>query len=113
MWDYLNLMRIYTKPKGQLPDFQDPVILPQDRRAIEDFCLKIHKSLLKDFKYAYVWGSSVKFNPMKVGIDHVLDDEDIVQVIKKYVFGFILIRAFCQNTILEKLFIRNSLFHRF
>jgi len=83
MWQYLNLIRLYTKPKGQLPDFQDPVILSQDKRTIEDFCMKIHRSLIKDFKYAYVWGSSVKFNPMKVGIDHVLDDEDIIQVIKK------------------------------
>jgi ribosome-interacting GTPase 1 len=66
-----------------LPDFNDPVIVQQDKRTLEDFCLKIHKSLVKDFKYAYVWGSSVKYNPMKVGIDHVLNDEDIVQVFKK------------------------------
>lgn len=24
---YLNLVRIYTKPKGQLPDYNDPVII--------------------------------------------------------------------------------------
>lgn len=33
----------YTKPKGQLPDFADPVVLQQNKRTIEDFCLKIHK----------------------------------------------------------------------
>merc|ERR1719310_631265 len=27
MWDYLKLIRIYTKPKGQLPDYEQPVIL--------------------------------------------------------------------------------------
>ena len=25
MWEYLNLKRIYTKPKGQLPDYEQPV----------------------------------------------------------------------------------------
>jgi small GTP-binding protein len=83
MWEYLKLVRLYTKPKGQLPDFTDPVIVQQGKRTVEDFCLKIHKSLVKDFKYAYVWGTSVKYSPMKVGIEHVLSDEDIVQVFKK------------------------------
>jgi ribosome-interacting GTPase 1 len=31
-----------------------------------------------------VWGSSVKHNPQKVGREHVLKDEDVVQIIKKY-----------------------------
>lgn len=32
---------------------------------------------------ALVWGQSAKHNPQKVGKDHRLVDEDIVQVIKK------------------------------
>ena len=32
---------------------------------------------------ALVWGSSVKHQPQKVGKDHVLQDEDVVQVVKK------------------------------
>ena len=40
----------YTKPKGQLPDYTSPVVLPDDHTAVEDFCLKIHKSLIKEFK---------------------------------------------------------------
>lgn len=32
---------------------------------------------------ALVWGSSVKFNPQRVGKEHVLHDEDVVQIIKK------------------------------
>jgi ribosome-interacting GTPase 1 len=30
--------------------------------------------MIKDFRYAMVWGSSVKFNPQKVGKDHLLAD---------------------------------------
>lgn len=27
IWEYLELVRVYTKPKGRLPDFNDPVVL--------------------------------------------------------------------------------------
>ena len=29
MWEYLDLIRIYTKPKGQIPDYEAPVIIPR------------------------------------------------------------------------------------
>lgn len=32
---------------------------------------------------ACVWGSSVKHNPQRVGKEHVLNDEDVVQIVKK------------------------------
>lgn len=82
LWVYLNLVRIYTKPRGQLPDYDSPVILSHDRKSIET-CTKIHKSLVKEFKVALVWGSSVKHQPQRVGKDHELADEDVVQIIKK------------------------------
>ncbi|CAG8608614.1 9791_t:CDS:2 [Paraglomus occultum] len=82
MWEYLNLTRIYTKPKGQLPDYSAPVILRQNNRTVEDFCNSIHKTIVKEFKYALVWGSSAKHQPQKVGLTHMLNDEDVVQIIK-------------------------------
>ena len=45
-------------------------------------CVSLHKTIRANFKYAWVWGSSVKHSPQKVGIAHVLDDEDIVQLVK-------------------------------
>ncbi|XP_071789461.1 developmentally-regulated GTP-binding protein 1 isoform X2 [Asterias amurensis] len=83
MWDYLKLVRIYTKPKGQLPDYEAPVILKTDHCIIEDFCNNLHKSIMGNFKYALVWGSSVKHNPQKVGKEHLLCDEDVIQIVKK------------------------------
>eukprot|EP00879_Flechtneria_rotunda_P011047 GHRR01011543.1.p1 GENE.GHRR01011543.1~~GHRR01011543.1.p1 ORF type:complete len:369 (+),score=86.70 GHRR01011543.1:1519-2625(+) len=83
VWEYLDLVRVYTKPKGKLPDFNEPVVLHRQNASIEGFCNKIHKSMLKQLKYAHVWGSSVKHRPQKVGKDHVLHDEDIVQIVKK------------------------------
>lgn len=81
IWEYLDLIRIYTKPKGQIPDYEAPVIIKRDS-TIGQFCDSIHKHLLKEMKYALVWGTSAKHNPQCVGKDHVLDDEDVVQIVK-------------------------------
>uniref|UniRef100_A0A453B0V5 TGS domain-containing protein n=1 Tax=Aegilops tauschii subsp. strangulata TaxID=200361 RepID=A0A453B0V5_AEGTS len=67
VWEYLDLCRLYTKPKGLNPDYEDPVILSSKRKTVEDFCNQIHKDMAKQFKYALVWGSSVKHKPQRVG----------------------------------------------
>jgi ribosome-interacting GTPase 1 len=67
IWEYLDMVRIYTKPKGQIPDYASPIVVPRRRRTVEEFCSRIHKSLLRDFKFARVWGTSVKHNPQRVG----------------------------------------------
>jgi small GTP-binding protein len=83
IWEKLDLIRVYTKPKGQVPDYEAPVILQRSRNKVESFCEKIHKALLKEFKYAIVWGSSVKHQPGMVGKEHELNDEDVIQIVKK------------------------------
>uniref|UniRef100_A0A6V1V1M7 OBG-type G domain-containing protein n=1 Tax=Heterosigma akashiwo TaxID=2829 RepID=A0A6V1V1M7_HETAK len=83
VWEYCNMIRIYTKPKGQIPDYNDPVILHQNNPSIEQFCNRIHKAIMPQFKFANVWGSSVKHQPQKCGKDHRLNDEDVVQIVKK------------------------------
>lgn len=48
---YTNFMYCsYTKPKGQLPDYTSPVVLKSMATTVENFCIKIHKSIIKDFK---------------------------------------------------------------
>jgi ribosome-interacting GTPase 1 len=83
VWDYTKMMRIYTKPKGEIPDYGAPVVLHDKDPSIETFCNKIHKQLMSEFKYAWVWGSSVRHQPQKCGKDHILQDEDVVQIIKR------------------------------
>lgn len=40
----------YTKPKGQLPDYDSPVVLNSERKSVEDFCNKLHRTIAKEFK---------------------------------------------------------------
>lgn len=84
MWTTLNLVRVYTKPRGLAPDYSQPVVLRQGKCTVEDFCNAIHKEIAKQMKYAVVWGSSAKHSRgQKVGLDHVLEDEDVVHISKK------------------------------
>lgn len=82
MWSYLSLVRVYTKPKGSLPDYEAPVVLKAGKCSVEHFCDSIHKNFVKEFKHALVWGTSVKHMPQTVGLAHILHDEDVVQIIK-------------------------------
>lgn len=83
IWDYCQMIRIYTKPKGMVPDYTAPVVLHDSSPSIEDFCNKLHKQMISQFKYAWVWGSSVRHQPQKCGKEHILGDEDVVQIVKK------------------------------
>lgn len=84
MWETLDLVRVYTKPRSQAPDYNAPVVLRRGRCSVEDFCNAIHKEIAKQMKYAVVWGASAKHSRgQKVGLDHILEDEDVVHVAKK------------------------------
>uniref|UniRef100_A0A7S2WHM0 Developmentally-regulated GTP-binding protein 1 n=1 Tax=Mucochytrium quahogii TaxID=96639 RepID=A0A7S2WHM0_9STRA len=83
VWDYCKMIRIYTKPQGQIPDYNAPVILHDREPSVGMFADRLHRGIRSQFKYAWVWGTSVKHQPQKVGLAHVLHDEDIVQIVKK------------------------------
>lgn len=83
VWEYTKMLRVYTKPKGQVPDYSAPVVLHDSSPTIEDFCNRLHRQLITQFKYAWVWGSSVRHQPQKCGKEHVLADEDVVQIVKR------------------------------
>ncbi|KAF8607897.1 developmentally regulated GTP binding protein 1 [Ceratobasidium sp. AG-I] len=84
MWTALDMVRVYTKPRGLAPDYSSPVVLRRGKSSVEDFCNSIHKEIAKQMKYAVVWGSSAKHSRgQKVGLDHILEDEDVVSIVKK------------------------------
>uniref|UniRef100_A0A8D1EBR0 Developmentally regulated GTP binding protein 2 n=1 Tax=Sus scrofa TaxID=9823 RepID=A0A8D1EBR0_PIG len=56
LWEYLALTCIYTKKRGQRPDFTDAIILRKGA-SVEHVCHRIHRSLASQFKYALVWVS--------------------------------------------------------
>lgn len=78
----LDFIRVFLKPKGQDADLEEPLIV-RSECTVSDVCTKIRRTMTADFKYAQVWGNSVKFSAQKVGLDHRLADGDIVSITKK------------------------------
>lgn len=50
MWQDLDLVRVYTKPRGAAPDYSAPVVLRQGKCSVQDFCNAIHKEIAKQMK---------------------------------------------------------------
>lgn len=86
LWQELELVRIYTKKKGDLPAFLDPLIMTPQRGTrlcnVENAVGMLHKSLLEEFKSCLVWGTSVRGSPQITGLKHELRDEDVIQIQK-------------------------------
>jgi len=81
IYEKLRFMRIYLRPKGGETDFKEPLIA-KEGSTILDICNKLHRNMKKQFRYGLVWGKSVKFGGQRVGINHVLVDEDVLTIIK-------------------------------
>ncbi|MFH0713379.1 MAG: GTP-binding protein [Candidatus Micrarchaeota archaeon] len=77
----LRLIRVYTKRKGEKLD--DKPLMMRSGSTVANVCDELHRDLRRLFKFSQVWGKSAKFPGQKVGIDHVLQDNDIVQVFKR------------------------------
>jgi hypothetical protein len=80
IYDQLRLIKVYLKPRNGSPDFEEPLIVTAGS-TVSDVCEKIHKKL-GEAKYALVSGTSVRFSPQRVGMDHIVHDRDIVTIMK-------------------------------
>jgi len=81
IYDRLKLIKIYLKPRDGSPDLEDPLIVTAGSTVL-DVCRKIHRKFAGEAKYALVSGTSVRFSPQRVGMDHVVQDRDIVTIVK-------------------------------
>jgi small GTP-binding protein len=76
----LNFIRVYMKPVGKQADFNEPLILRKNS-TIEQVCAKLHRDFKRKFRYATVSGPSAKHDIQKVGLEHVLEDGDVLTII--------------------------------
>lgn len=80
IFDTIDMVRVYLKPQGQEADMEVPLIVKRGS-SIGDVCENIHRTFRPNFRYAMVWGKSAKFPGQTVGIDHIVEDEDILTII--------------------------------
>ncbi|KAI9760200.1 MAG: Pre-mRNA-splicing factor [Chaenotheca gracillima] len=81
-WEELRLIRIYTKRRGAEPDFGEALIV-RSNSSISDVCDQVHRTLKDTFKYAMVWGASARHVPQRVGLSHLVADEDVVSIVAR------------------------------
>jgi small GTP-binding protein len=82
IFEKLGLIRIFTKKQGKEANLEEPLVMKKGS-TVGDFCDKVHRTLRKEFRYAMVWGKSVKHQPQRVGLEHIVEDGDIVMIIKR------------------------------
>ena len=82
IYDELGFIRVYMRPKGGETDFEEPLIV-RESDTVEDVCSKLHRHMRREFRYGQVWGKSVKFGGQRVGLGHILEDEDVLTIVKR------------------------------
>ena len=80
VYDRLGFMRVYLKPAGGPADLDEPLIV-RTNATVEDICRKLHRDFVDKFRYARVWGESVKHPGQRVGLPHRLIDGDLLTII--------------------------------
>jgi small GTP-binding protein len=80
IYEGLEFIRIYMKEVGKKPDMDVPLII-KSPCTLHDVCEKIHRDFVSKFKFARIWGSSVKFSGQKViNLKHEVKDGDVVEL---------------------------------
>ncbi len=76
----LDFIRIYCKEAGKKADMGVPLIMRKGS-TLRDVCVKLHKDFVAKFRFARIWGKSVKFDSMIIkNLEHKLLDNDIVEI---------------------------------
>ena len=78
----LNFMRIFLRPKGGKADMEEPLVIISDS-TVGMVCDILHRDFRRKFRYGFVWGKSAKFPSQMVGIEHVLEDQDILTIVTR------------------------------
>lgn len=78
----LGLIRVYTKEPGKKPS-AEPMIIKKDS-MIKEMAGKIRKDYPDRFLKAKIWGKSAKFDGQIVGLAHILQDKDIIELYLKW-----------------------------
>jgi uncharacterized protein len=78
IYEFLRVIRVYTKQPGKPPDMQSPFTCPVGSTIVEMAAL-VHRDFADQLKSARIWGTGVH-DGQAVGREHVLHDKDVVEL---------------------------------
>jgi len=79
VFDKLGVIRVYSKAPGKEVDKTAPFVIEKGT-VMGDFAGKVHKDFQDKLKSARIWGTSADFEGQMVSRNHVLEDEDVVEL---------------------------------
>jgi hypothetical protein len=78
VYDFLDVVRVYTKAPGKKPDFTDPYVVASGSTVL-DVAEKVHRDFVDNLKYARIWGEG-KSDGIMVPRDFVISEGDILEL---------------------------------
>src|SRR5262249_44037122 len=78
VYDFLDVVRVYTKAPGKKPDFSDPYVVAKGSTVL-DVAEKVHRDFVETLKYARIWGEG-KTDGIMVPRDFVISEGDILEL---------------------------------
>lgn len=78
IYEFLNVIRIYTKQPGKKADLSEPFSL-RAGATIEELATTVHREIAEQLKFARIWGTAVH-DGQTVGREHPLNDKDLVEL---------------------------------
>ncbi len=78
VYDFLDVVRVYTKAPGKKPDLADPYVVARGSTVL-DVAEKVHRDFVKNLKYARIWGEG-KADGIMVPRDFVIGDGDVLEL---------------------------------
>lgn len=79
IWELTGLIRVRLRHSGEVDE--EPLALP-DGATVADVAARIHHELAAEAAGARIWGPSARFPGQRVGLAHVVEDGDEVEVIR-------------------------------
>jgi small GTP-binding protein len=79
VWRLTGLVRVYLRRGHEVDD--EPLAL-EPGATVEDVADEIHHELGESFGAARVWGPSARFDGQRVGRAHVVQDGDVVEILR-------------------------------
>jgi uncharacterized protein len=78
VYDFLDVVRVYTKAPGKKPDFADPYVVARGSTVL-DVAEKVHRDFVENLKYARIWGEG-KVDGIMVPRDFVIGEGDVLEL---------------------------------
>ncbi|NQZ85355.1 MAG: 50S ribosome-binding GTPase [Nanoarchaeales archaeon] len=82
VWDQLGFMHVYLKERKGEPDFEKPLVVERFDN-VKRVCEKIHRTMFEKFRFAKIKGDSVKFDWQQVGLEHMVEPNDIIEIFQR------------------------------